>query len=163
MNNQYIQRLSDDEFIARITPFLPTGGQEDALRVLAPHLKERVHRLVQVREQLEFLYLDELDLDADLLRKQGNEQLPAAEALRAAEDALRDLSPFSEHSVAEALEAEVGRRELRKKGAFYMPIRVAISGKTKTPPLFPMLAALGEKRSLTRLRDAIDVLAPGVA
>ena len=44
-----------------------------------------------------------------------------------------------------------------------MPIRVAISGKTHTPPLFPMLAALGKPRSLTRLRDAIDLLAPGLA
>jgi glutamyl-tRNA synthetase len=163
MNNQYIQRLTDDEFVRRITPFLPAGGQEDALHVLAPHLKERVHRLVQVREQLEFLYTDEIDLDPGLLLKQGNEQLPAVEALRAAEGVLRDLSPFAETSVAAALEAEVERRQLKKKGAFYMPVRVAISGKTKTPPLFPMLAALGERRALTRLRDAIDVLAPGVA
>jgi glutamyl/glutaminyl-tRNA synthetase len=57
----------------------------------------------------------------------------------------------------------VERRALKKKGAFYMPIRVAISGKTKTPPLFPMLAALGQKRTLTRLRDAIDLIAPGLA
>ena len=43
------------------------------------------------------------------------------------------------------------------------PIRVAISGKTKTPPLFPMLVALGQQRALSRLRDAIDLIAPGVA
>jgi glutamyl/glutaminyl-tRNA synthetase len=43
-----------------------------------------------------------------------------------------------------------------------MPIRVAISGKTQTPPLFPMLAALGKERSLHRLRDAFDVLALGL-
>ena len=39
-----------------------------------------------------------------------------------------------------------------------MPIRVAISGKTQTPPLFPMLAALGKDRAQARLRDAIDLL-----
>jgi glutamyl/glutaminyl-tRNA synthetase len=42
-----------------------------------------------------------------------------------------------------------------------MPIRVAISGKTQTPPLFPMLAALGRERSLARLRDAIALLTHG--
>jgi hypothetical protein len=37
-------------------------------------------------------------------------------------------------------------------------VRVAISGKTQTPPLFPMLSALGRERSLKRLRDALDLL-----
>jgi glutamyl-tRNA synthetase len=162
MNNQYLQRLSDDEFLERVRPYLPGPGQEAGMRTMAPHLKERIHRLIQVREQVEFLFADDPDADFELLQKQGNEATPAAEACLAAERVLRHVEPYTEQAIGAALEAEVEQRGW-KKGAFYMPIRVAISGKTKTPPLFPMLAALGRARTVQRLRDAIDVLAPGVA
>ena len=61
---------------------------------------------------------------------------------------------------ARATEGEQARQSWKPK-PFLMPIRVAISGKTQTPPLFPMLAALGRDRSLKRLRDAIDLLETG--
>ena len=41
---------------------------------------------------------------------------------------------------------------------YYMPIRVAISGKEKTPPLFHMIGALGRERALRRLEDGIHLL-----
>jgi glutamyl-tRNA synthetase len=162
MNNQYLQRLSDDEFLERVRPFLPGSGEDAGMRIMAPHLKERIHRLIHVREQVEFLFADDLDVETDVLLKQGNEATPAAEACLAAAHVLRHVEPYTEDAIGAALAAEVERRGW-KRGAFYMPIRVAISGKTKTPPLFPMLAALGRERTLLRLRDAIDVLAPGVA
>jgi len=88
-------------------------------------------------------------------RTQGRtQQTVRAEA---ALDAL-DASAFSEDAVKTALEAELQRRAW-KAGPFFGPIRVALTGKTRTPPNFPMLAALGKERSLTRLRDAIDLLA----
>ena len=39
-----------------------------------------------------------------------------------------------------------------------MSIRVAISGKEKTPPLMEMLVALGRQRTLQRLEDCIHLL-----
>jgi glutamyl-tRNA synthetase len=162
MNNQYIQRLSDDELIRRLEGFLPGQGQAEALRILAPDLKERLHRLSDATEQLDFLYTGEVDVDADVLRAQGSEATPAVDALRAAEAVLRCVEPYTKEAIGAALEAQVEQRGWKKK-PFFMPIRVAISGKTQTPPLNPMLAALGRERSVQRLKDAIDLIAPGVA
>jgi glutamyl-tRNA synthetase len=39
-----------------------------------------------------------------------------------------------------------------------MAIRVAISGRTATPPLFESMVALGRARTLARLTHATDVL-----
>jgi glutamyl-tRNA synthetase len=157
MNNQYIQKLSDDDLLARIQKFLPGPNQEAGLRILAPHLKERLHRLCEVAEQVDFLYTGEVDLDRRVLEKQGSTELPALEALRAAESVLRTVEPFDEQHIEAALEAEVEQRNWKKRHAF-MPIRVAISGKEKTPPLMPMLSALGRERALQRLEDGIHVL-----
>jgi glutamyl-tRNA synthetase len=162
MNGQYIAALEDDEFLRRATPFLPGAGQEESLRILAPHLKTRVKRLKEVCEQVDFLYSGKLDLDRETLAGQGGASPTAADSLLAAEAVLDKLDDFSVEAVKKALEDEEERRNWKPK-PFFMPIRVAISGKTHTPPLFPMLAALGKPRSLTRLRDAIDLLAPGLA
>ena len=39
-----------------------------------------------------------------------------------------------------------------------MAIRVAVTGRTATPPLFDTLVALGPERTLARLDDAIALL-----
>jgi glutamyl-tRNA synthetase len=39
-----------------------------------------------------------------------------------------------------------------------MAIRVAVTGRTATPPLFDTLVALGRERTLERLDRALDVL-----
>jgi glutamyl-tRNA synthetase len=39
-----------------------------------------------------------------------------------------------------------------------MAIRVAVTGRTATPPLFDTLVALGPERTLTRLDAAIETL-----
>jgi len=164
LNGKYIEDVSDEALLERIRPFLPGPGEEDGLRILAPHLKTRMKRLKDACEQVEFLYLSEVDVDRDVLIAQGAKTgAPSAvEALMAAESALRSVQSYTTEAIEAALEAEQARREWKPK-PFFMPIRVAISGRTQTPPLFPMLAALGRERALRRLRDAIDAIEPGVA
>ncbi|MGI9144982.1 MAG: glutamate--tRNA ligase [Chloroflexota bacterium] len=158
MNGKYIEALDDDEFLRRAAPFLPGPDQQQSLRILAPHLKTRVKRLKDVGEQVDFLYVGALDLDRETLAGQGGAAPTAADSLLAAEAVLGGLEDFSTGAVKDALEAEQARRGWKPK-PFFMPIRVAISGKTHTPPLFPMLAALGKQRSLQRLGAALALLA----
>ena len=64
----------------------------------------------------------------------------------------------------EADEIEPPLRELAeergwKVGDLFMAIRVAVTGRTATPPLFDTMVALGYERSLARLDRAIERLA----
>ena len=45
-----------------------------------------------------------------------------------------------------------------KVGQFFMSIRVAVTGKTATPPLFQTMEVLGRERSVGRLREAVERL-----
>jgi glutamyl-tRNA synthetase len=45
-----------------------------------------------------------------------------------------------------------------KAGDLFMAIRVAVTGRTATPPLFDTLVALGRERTLERLGTAIETL-----
>jgi glutamyl-tRNA synthetase len=149
LNGKYIEALSDDEFLKRSAAFLPGPGQEAGLRILAPHLKTRMKRLKDITEQVEFLYQGDLDLDRELFATKGTPEPTPLDALVALEAALAtlDAHAFSEASVEATLEAERERRQW-KPGPFYGPLRIALTGKTRTPPNFPMLAALGKDRSL---------------
>jgi glutamyl-tRNA synthetase len=156
MNGEYIKALSDDEFLSRAAPFLPGPEPDPGLRVLAPELKIRVRRLKEVCEQVEFLYQGKLDLDASLFTAATPSPHDALLASEAALDALPD-DGFTIAAVETALEAAREKHDW-KKGPFYGPIRIALTGKTRTPPNFAILAALGRERSLARLRDAIAQL-----
>jgi glutamyl-tRNA synthetase len=159
MNGKYVEALEDEDFLQRAARFLPGPGQEEGLRILAPHLKTRVKRLKEVCDQVEFLYQGRLELDRAMLAGSPGAAPPAIDALIAAEAALDTIpeAGFSEAAVKQALEREQQRRAW-KPGPFFGPIRVALTGKSRTPPNFPMLAALGKERSLSRLRDAIALL-----
>ena len=45
-----------------------------------------------------------------------------------------------------------------KAGDLFMAVRVAVTGRTATPPLFDSLVALGRDRVLARIDAAIDTL-----
>jgi glutamyl-tRNA synthetase len=81
------------------------------------------------------------------------------DGLTAARTAIADRGDVS----FEADELEPVLRELAaargwKPGDLFMAIRVAVTGKTATPPLFDTLVALGRERTIERLRSAIDIL-----
>ena len=50
-----------------------------------------------------------------------------------------------------------------KAGDLFMAIRVALTGRTATPPLFDIMVALGHERTLARLDRAIELLGAGTA
>ncbi len=45
-----------------------------------------------------------------------------------------------------------------KPGPFFTPIRVAVTAKTVSPPLFGSIVALGRDRTIERLRNAQQLL-----
>jgi len=157
LNGQYIQRLTDDELLRRAEPFLPGAGEHEALRVLAPALKERLKRLAEIRDQVDTLYLGKVDVDPALLLSQGLAPEAVREALALAAHLVRTTEPY----VTDALEAAfAAERESRgwKQRHFLMTVRVALTGKTVTPPLFPLMVALGRERAEARLGDAARLL-----
>jgi glutamyl-tRNA synthetase len=159
LNGQYVRALSDDEFLRRLRPFLPPldAATEAGLRRLLPLIKERTVRLVQVPEQVDFLFARDLAVDPALLLKQGMDRAAAAAALRAVEETLSKTDPFESHQLEEALNALCEQMGLKRRSLF-MLVRVALTGKTATPPLFDVMAALGRERSLKALAAAVQML-----
>jgi len=160
MNGIYIRRLGPDDFANRCLPFLERDLPLEVkrpidlgyLRSMAPLVQERVKTLAEVPSLVDFFFLDELDYDRSLiLGKLEKEQ--AVAILQRTIEVLKDLPDWK----AETLEATV--RPLTeemgmKAGPFFGVLRVAVTGRTASPPLFQTMEVLGREKCLQRLNVA---------
>lgn len=168
LNGQWIRRLPPEELIDRLRPFLQAdlaAGHierlpgDDELRALLPVVQERLPTLAAVGDLIGFLFVERVQVDPSVLVPKRWDARTAAEALRAARKAIAVVGEVS----FEADELEPALRSLAeergwKVGDLFMAIRVAVTGRTATPPLFDTLVALGPDRTLDRLDAAIDLL-----
>jgi glutamyl-tRNA synthetase len=159
LNGQYLQALSDDDLLRRARPFLPGPDEEAALEVLAPTFKTRLKRLSEIGEWVDYLYVGSVDLDRELLLKQGLADEPARQALLAAREIVRDVDVYAPERL-ETVFNDVRAQHDWKARSFFMTLRVALTGKTVSPPLFAVMAALGRERAEARLTDAERLLEP---
>jgi nondiscriminating glutamyl-tRNA synthetase len=170
LNGQWIRRLEPDDLIARLEPFLAReldAGRidrmpaPDELRALLPIVQDRLPRLDAIGDLVGFLWVDELRPDPALLVPKRWDAATTREAVAAAGDAIRSTVGTIDW---EADELEPPLRALAeargwKAGDLFMAIRVAVTGRTATPPLFDTLVALGRDRTMARLDRAIQLLA----
>ncbi|HAA79421.1 MAG TPA: glutamate--tRNA ligase, partial [Microbacteriaceae bacterium] len=113
--------------------------------------QERVALLGEVPAMIGFIFTadDVLEIEADARKTL---QDSAASVLDAALVALEALSTWDTESLESVLRAAiVERMEISPRHAFG-PIRVAISGRRVSPPLFESMEVLGQESSITRLR-----------
>jgi glutamyl-tRNA synthetase len=82
-----------------------------------------------------------------------------ADALARARDLLAELAPPD--FAAEELERrcrDAAEAQGWKAGDFFKPIRVAITGRSVSPPLFGSMEMLGQERCLARIDAALRAL-----
>jgi glutamyl-tRNA synthetase len=123
---------------------------------------ERLPTLGAIGELVGFLWVDRLDLDPAVLVPKRWDAATTLTGLAAAHETISAVPEV----VFEADELEPPLRALAedrgwKAGDLFMAIRVAVTGRTATPPLFDTLVALGRDRTLERLERARDLLAAG--
>ena len=169
LNGQWIRRLDPDELIERLRPFVEAelrAGRidwmpsDDELRSLLPVVQERLPTLGAIGDLVGFLWVHRVALDAAGLVPKRWDAATTRDGLGAARATIEAVGEVS----FEADELEPPLRALAeargwKAGDLFMAIRVAVTGRTATPPLFDTLVALGRERTLQRLDRALEVLA----
>jgi glutamyl-tRNA synthetase len=157
INATHIRLLAPDDFAARLTSFVQAGDPAADAAVVAagaPLVQERIRTLGEGAELLRFLLVadDEFVVDEAAAAKQLGESGQAV--LAAAIPAVEGLGEWTAAALEPALETTlVDGLGLKPRNA-YGPLRVAITGRTVSPPLFESMELLGRERSLARLRAA---------
>lgn len=164
INSSQMRLLSVDEITERALPFLKAAGvvsdpvsDADAqlLELAMPLVAERINKLTEAVDMLGFLFVDEAAFARDeadvekLLNDDGRAVVSRALAR------LETLTEWSTASIQDALQAElVDAMGLKPRNAFG-PVRVAVTGRRISPPLFESMELLGRDRSLGRLQSAL--------
>ncbi len=168
LNGQWIRRLPDADLADRLAPFLEAdwaAGRIDRnpdraeIAALLPLVRERLPVLGSIGELVGFLFTDAVELDPALLVPKRWERDTARAGLAAAGRAIDSAGPegFTVDALESGLRA-VAEADGWKAGDLFMALRVALTGKTATPPLFESMVALGRERTLARLDRAARAL-----
>jgi glutamyl-tRNA synthetase len=159
-NGVWIRKLSVDELVQRLEPFVPAEWDRTVLKQIAPHIQERMKTLKDAQELIRFLFTDDIGYDKSLLIPKKSDRVTTVEVLARARAVLGGIDPFVAASIQPALEGlatELGW----SKGDLNGVIRMAITGRKVGPPLYESLEVLGKEKSLRRIEKAQELLAGG--
>jgi glutamyl-tRNA synthetase len=160
LNGQYLRALSTDELGERLVTFAARSGALPAaadamLRAGAELVQERIQTLAQGVDLLRFLFVDDADFAIDEAAAAKQLGADGQAVLAAATPALEALADWTHEPIEQALRAAlVDGLGIKPRNA-YGPLRVAVTGRTVSPPLFESMELLGRDRSLARLRAAV--------
>ncbi len=152
-NGEYIRRLGVDELVAACDPWLPPEWDRDRFAEIAPHIQQRLTTLADAPGVVDFLFMDEPEIDAASWDTTMTTEY-AKPLLADAIDAYAVVD-WRADALKSTLEDVMGRYEL-KLGKAQAPVRVAVTGRTVGPPLFEALEVMGRDEALRRMRSALD-------
>lgn len=164
INAEHMRMLPLSDFAARLVPYLYDAGfvssadvqsllpnEEATLALAAPLVQTRMQLLGEAPGMLGFLF--QID-EAVVIEDEARAKLPenAAEILDAAITVLEGLEDFAAAAQQEALTAVLVEQMGIKPRFAFGPLRVGITGRLVSPPLFESMEILGQARAVNRLR-----------
>jgi glutamyl-tRNA synthetase len=157
LNSQYIKKIGLDELVQRVRPFIEAKGYSnidpDFLGKAVLSFRERVKTLVEMADLSEFYFCEEIAYDEKAAAKFLNQE--TITVLHQAITSLLDQSVLEKERVHGLIQqlAEMRAEPLVK---IAQPIRVALTGRSASPPIDEVMEVLGKERVIERLKKAME-------
>ena len=144
-----------DQYAEWTKPFLAARGlqqvDDGVLRQAIAGIRERARTLVDAAHDLDFYFREPPEPDEKAVSKfLTSESKPRLAAIATLFESQTAWSP---ESLEAAFKTWVEAQGLQLKDVA-QPLRVALTGRSASPPLFDVMNVLGRERSLARLRHA---------
>lgn len=155
LNGKYFrERMSDEDLVQLLKAEL---FSDDKLRTLVPLIKERIDKGEDFIPATSYFFAGDLDIPAAELVPKKKTFKETAEALEKYVEALDRQLAFDPDALEEMSREQCEALDWKARDLF-MPVRVAITGRKATPPLFDTMAALGRPLVRRRIRAAMAIL-----
>lgn len=159
LNGKWIRKLNVAELISKLKilnlKFLQSMS-EDRLEDIVSLVQERMENLRDF-EQLTNFFFQEPEIDKELLVEQAHgDEKEAKEILETTSQIIEKKE--LEHDILEQAFRSKAKEEGWGMRAICMTTRVAITGRTVSPPLFNCIAILGPEETIARLGSARNLL-----
>lgn len=156
MNGQYLIRMTADEIYPHLVRFLDRPLEQ--VRTLIELHKTRARTLREMAEQMEVYFTDDAVLSyepAAIQKHARGAELPLH--MQALQKTLSGVDPFDAANAEKALRDLASTLEIGA-GKLIHPLRLALTGRGASPPIFDVAAVLGKERTLRRLQRFIERL-----
>lgn len=168
LNGVYIRELSPQELQWRLAPYLAKQlsmdedelFKSDRLAQLVPLVQERIKLLTEAWDKVDWAFVKAdaiLYPDPSLMIGKGLDGAQSAAILRAGAELLRAVEPFEAAALESAFRAAAETSGV-KVGIYFTPFRVAITGRTISPPLFESMEVIGRAECVARIENALQAL-----
>ncbi|MDK8346488.1 glutamate--tRNA ligase [Brevibacterium sp. UMB1308A] len=167
INADHIRMLDVEDFAQRLVPYLqaaevlpqePSDEQLAVLKDAAPLVQTRMNLLSEAPDLLRFLFVSD---DSFEFYEDGLKTLKdtAPEVLDQAIETLEPITDWTTDTLHTALQETLVDKAGIKPRLAFGPLRVAVSGRRISPPLFESMEILGKESSMFRLNKLREHLA----
>ncbi len=161
LNGVYIRSLSVNELSSKLkiqsSKFEKTD--EDYLQKIIPLVQERMKTLKEF-EELTTFFFKEPKVDPKLLVQKGRTAEETVTALQLVRDRLSNVTgeDWNSEQLEKICRAFVKENPSWNTKDLFMTLRIALTGRKVSPPLFETMEVLGREKTLSRLQKSADLL-----
>jgi glutamyl-tRNA synthetase len=159
LNAHYIKENSPQELTRLLKPFLAERDYpekpDDFLAAAIHTLQSRTHTLVEMADAIRFYLIDEIEFEPEAAAKFLTADMNGVFSGLISE--LSKLETFDEASL-EPVFRNTAQDLSVKLGKIAQPVRVALTGGTKSPGLFEIMEVLGKEAVIERLQKGLKYI-----
>ena len=166
INGAHLRLLAPEDFADRLLGYLvargdlpaaPSDRQVALVAAAAPLVQERSALLSEAALMIRFLTTAEFAVDPAAASKVLT--AAALPVLASTIATVRALPEFTAAALEPALKSTLVDELGFKPKVAFAPVRVAVTGRTISPPLYESMVLLGRETTLQRLQAALDLVA----
>lgn len=153
LNSQWIKKLDSEDLFNRLKSFIPEEWQKEKSKTIAiiDIAKERLFTLNDFVPAAEYFFTTPIVENDKVLEQSAHSEEETNNWFNKAIEVIENTQNFTSENLHEEFSAAQNDSGLSPREAF-MSLRMAISGRTTTPPLFDCFVILGKEESLKRLK-----------
>jgi glutamyl-tRNA synthetase len=172
LNGIYIRKLYQEKSLAgfwgdretptkdlsledRLEEFLPADFPREKLSDILELVYERLERLDEMEELTSFFYRP-VEHEENLLLKKATPEL-VKEQLQELKGVLEGITEWSIPELEKGIRGLQAKHDY-KKSQYFMLVRVVMTGRKVSPPLFETMEVIGKDECLQRLEQAMELL-----
>ncbi len=159
-NGYYIRKMGQERGMAELAKKLIADGfvkenfPVEKMELILPLVYERLVTLADFSELSDFFW-QEIVIDKKLLLKKADEEIVSGQLMLT--KAFLETINWSKEKIEEKIR-NLTEEKCYKKSQYFMMLRIAVTGKTATPPLFETMEILGKEKTIQRLNQAIKII-----
>jgi glutamyl-tRNA synthetase len=156
----YILELPTEDLQACILPFFENAGYVvdiDKLNKITPLIQERIRTLDEAVEMAGFFFLDDIQVESELLLGKNMNPSESANAAKHSLEVIQSSSSMDAETIEPKLRALAEELGL-KAGQLFGILRIAVTGQRVSPPLMESMEIIGKAKVVERIQTAIDAL-----